>query len=282
MLTPENIQTQQFHVRFRGFDVDEVDRFLEKVAENYLLLDQENKQMTARLELLQGKQDASQSQEETFKTAIISAQTIANEMKKKSEDEAEEIVRVAQEQATTMVDEASSKVAALEEQISVLAQEKERLKDELRVYLTTLINNLENDGSSLPPQLTGAGQLGEIAEATLPPAAEAASAAPPEPEAADDDLDDLYEKIDIPEDLDILEAAPEEAAEAGVDSGQTAEMGVDLADPEGLDELAADLLSNEPSASIPDLDEDMLFTLEEEARAEPEPSLDVEPLPEKD
>ena len=56
MLTPENIQNQQFHVRFRGFDVDEVDAFLEKVAEHYLLLSQENEKMAAELDSLKGQQ----------------------------------------------------------------------------------------------------------------------------------------------------------------------------------------------------------------------------------
>ena len=32
-ITPQDIQSKQFHVRMRGFDVDEVDKFLEKVAE---------------------------------------------------------------------------------------------------------------------------------------------------------------------------------------------------------------------------------------------------------
>ncbi len=44
-LTPEDIQKQQFNIRFRGFDVDEVDGFLEKVAENFSLLNEEKQQI---------------------------------------------------------------------------------------------------------------------------------------------------------------------------------------------------------------------------------------------
>ncbi len=53
MLTPENIQNQQFHVRFRGFDVDEVDAFLEKVAENYLVLIKDNEKLKEKLNAIQ-------------------------------------------------------------------------------------------------------------------------------------------------------------------------------------------------------------------------------------
>ena len=49
-LTAEDIQTQQFHVRFRGFDVDEVDAFLERVAENFVLLKDEKRQLKEQVE----------------------------------------------------------------------------------------------------------------------------------------------------------------------------------------------------------------------------------------
>ena len=54
ILTPQDIQSQQFHVRFRGFDVEEVDTFLERVSEDLLTLMQENKQLKAKVEALTG------------------------------------------------------------------------------------------------------------------------------------------------------------------------------------------------------------------------------------
>jgi cell division initiation protein len=44
-LTPLDVQQQQFRVRFRGFDVREVDRFLEQVAEGLAGLQNESKNL---------------------------------------------------------------------------------------------------------------------------------------------------------------------------------------------------------------------------------------------
>ena len=48
-ITAQDIQSKQFHVRMRGFDVDEVDKFLEKIAEEFLIITLENKQILEKI-----------------------------------------------------------------------------------------------------------------------------------------------------------------------------------------------------------------------------------------
>jgi len=52
ILTAQDIQSQQFHVRFRGFDVEEVDDFLEKIATAFQTVSEENHKLKDRLESL--------------------------------------------------------------------------------------------------------------------------------------------------------------------------------------------------------------------------------------
>lgn len=285
MLTAENIQNQQFHVRFRGFDVDEVDAFLEKVAENYTLLVAENKKMAEKLDEIQGHQAEKQSQEETFKNAIISAQTIADEMKKKAEKEGEESIAQAREKADAIVNEANSKITGLEEDIAALEGEKERIKDELRLFLTTQLGSLNNDTPPPANPLTPSPTTGTTEEEHPPVAAEEEDNIPPaqavvdeeipEFEARDDDLSDLYEKIELPDNLADELSQPEAEQPANPPT-------------EGLDDLsdlATDLLNTDELAAtptIPDLDDDMLFTLEDTPLDGEEPAVVVEPLPKKD
>ena len=88
-LTAEDIQTKQFHVRFRGFDIEEVDTFLERIAENFVLLNAEKKELKDKVEKLEMEINKFYSQEKTFQHAIISAQQISDEMQEKSRLEAE-------------------------------------------------------------------------------------------------------------------------------------------------------------------------------------------------
>ena len=297
MLTAENIQTQQFHVRFRGFDVDEVDSFLEKVAENYTLLAEENKRMTAELEEIKSKQAESQSQEETFKNAIISAQTIADEMKKKAEEEGEAAIAAAREQATALVDEANSKVARLEEDIARLQGEKDRIIEELRSFLTAQINNLDSgaplDDTSLSPTEPAPKPeaVEEKAESAPPPGpAEGAEEGPadeteeeeeiPEFEAPEDDLHNLYEKIELPDDL--AETLNSNEGADLIDQAAGSLPPLDEKDP--LAHFSTELLEGDDKdapPTIPDLDDDMLFTLEDPLDSD-EPAVVVEPPPEEE
>ncbi len=283
MLTAENIQTQQFHVRFRGFDVDEVDAFLEKVAEHYTLLAEENKRMEAELEAMQGQQAANQSQEDTFKNAIISAQTIADEMKKKATEEADVAISSAREQATAIVDEANSKVAHLEEQITALQGEKARIKDELRDFLTSQIDNLENEISTASMTSAPIHEPGQDPQAEpgleLEPAKEQQDEVP-EFEARDDDLTDLYEKIELPDDLagDLnLENVENPMEQSSADTQESTPAPEELSDLSFATNLLGDDQLPDP-ASIPDLDDDMLFTLEDPLDPPEEPAVVIEPL----
>ncbi|MCF6289798.1 MAG: DivIVA domain-containing protein [Desulfobacterales bacterium] len=62
-ITPEDIQHQEFQVRLRGFDMDEVDTFLEQVAEELYALLRENDQLRERIrELEQGRGDRTAGQ----------------------------------------------------------------------------------------------------------------------------------------------------------------------------------------------------------------------------
>ncbi len=292
MLTPENIQNQQFHVRFRGFDVDEVDAFLEKVAENYLVLIKDNEKLKEKLNAIQGEHDQIQSQERTFKNAIISAQTIADEMQAKANQEAHVLKENARQEAAALIDEAKEQEAVLKEQIGALLLEKQKLKEELQGFLMTHMDRLDSQypdvtatgRSADTPPAEQAGQpaslIGDIGgsrpkapEKEEPLVAEPAqereeplfSEVPEEPE--DDNLADLYEKIDLSEigDDGLIEplatAAETEAAK----------------EPKAAPDFATDEL-DDLDLTMPDLDGDMLFSLDDPLDDQFGPEVAIEPL----
>ena len=107
-LTPQEIQSKQFHVRLRGFDVEEVDGFLEKIAEEFLILTLENKQAKEKLQELSKEIEGYKKQEKTFQTAILSAQKISEEMQAKARKESEEMLTKAREESEHTLTQARS------------------------------------------------------------------------------------------------------------------------------------------------------------------------------
>ena len=80
-ITPQDILEQEFRVRFRGFDMAEVDTFLEKVAESYFKLDEENKNLREQVEALQKNSATPGSQDTNLQEVIASVQQVASEIK---------------------------------------------------------------------------------------------------------------------------------------------------------------------------------------------------------
>lgn len=72
-LTPLDVQQQQFRVRFRGFDIREVDRFLEQVAEAFSALKSENKDFREEIRSLKLETQGYKEREETFKRAMLNS-----------------------------------------------------------------------------------------------------------------------------------------------------------------------------------------------------------------
>ncbi len=289
LLSPENIQNQQFHVRFRGFDVDEVDAFLEKVAENYLVLVNENEKLKDAMTAIEGERDQIQSQERTFKNAIISAQNIADEMQAKAQQEAHVLKENARLEAAAMIDAAKEQETTLKEQISSLLLEKQQLKDDLHGFLMSHMDRLDSqypDGhhnagpKEQPPgkatpqpsiigDISGPGTDAPVQEAEPlvdepreeeGPEAAVFSDVPGEAEV--DDLAHLYEKIDLSDigEDGLVEPAPSPA------EGEKAPV---LFATDELDDL---------DLTMPDLDGDMLFSLDDPLDDQLEPEVTINPL----
>jgi cell division initiation protein len=235
-MTPQDIQSQQFHVRFRGFDVEEVDNFLERVAEEYLILIEENKQLNEQLETVGREIESYHSREKSFQNAIMSAQQIVEEMKARSRRESEEILAAAREEARRLNAEAHGEVASLESEVDRLKKMKTEAQQELQQTLHRYLALLDEVSSD-----RGAAG-GARKEKNLGP-----TMATEESQKSGDDFADLYEKIDLPD-----EESP--AAMTG-DRDRQPEHQAD-----GLFKMGG---AEDPESTIPDLDGDMLFTLED-------------------
>jgi cell division initiation protein len=229
MLTAQDIQSQQFHVRFRGFDVEEVDDFLERIAETVLALSEDNKRLRERLDEMERELATFQNQQKTFQNAILSAQHIAEEMQEKTKQELEKQRAKARDEAEELVADARQEVVNLEREVDRLEALKAQVADELRTVLESYVERLDRDfgGSRTARPLASAGFISQPA---------------PEPRTMPQE-NDLYERITM-----------DESYFTG-DAPAAAGPKVPVADLLGIDE--------EEESTVPDLDGDIVFTLED-------------------
>jgi cell division initiation protein len=272
ILTAQDIQSQQFHVRFRGFDVEEVDDFLEKIAAAFQTVSEENQKLKGRLETMEKDLATYQNQQKSFQSAIIAAQNVADGMKEKSREEAEAIVAEAQEEAHLRREEANREIAELKGKIDDLRSLREQARDELRQQLKSCLHLLDTEladntraterfSASTRQQEPQRGRIYGSEPRSRAMAEPAATRQQQSSAAAEEaDLADLYVKIDIPN------TGMASLATDADDDFASPEISLPSALSAKKDMLVMDE-DEEADPVLPDLDGDMSFSLEDPLEA---------------
>lgn len=123
-MTPLEIQQKQFRTRFRGFDVREVDLFLEQTAAAFENLQRENEQLQEKIRRLKMEVQGYQKREETFKQAMINSQKVIEQMKENARKSADLIVAEAEVKAEKILNRAHNRLAQLHEDIAELRRQR--------------------------------------------------------------------------------------------------------------------------------------------------------------
>jgi cell division initiation protein len=142
-LTSMDIQQQQFKVRFRGFDVREVDRFLDQMEDAFSQLEQRLSQREEALKNLEQEKKEYKEREETFNRAMLNSQKILEQMKDNARRTAEIIVAEAEVKAEKILNRAHESLSKLHEDIAELKRQRIQIEVQLRSVIeahTKLLN----------------------------------------------------------------------------------------------------------------------------------------------
>ena len=131
-LTPLDIQQQQFKVRFRGFDIREVDRFLEQLSETFTTIQNENKNLRAEIRRLKLETQGYKEREETFKRAMLNSQKVLEQMKDNARKSAEIIIADAEVKAEKILNRAHNRLSQLHEDIAELKRQRMQIEVQIR------------------------------------------------------------------------------------------------------------------------------------------------------
>jgi cell division initiation protein len=131
-IKPLDIQQQRFKVKFRGFDIREVDRFLEQVAEAMTALSDDNNNLREEIRRLKLESQAYKEREETFKRAMLNSQKVLEQMKDNARKSAEIIIADAEVKAEKILNRAHNRLSQIHEDISELKRQRMQIELQIR------------------------------------------------------------------------------------------------------------------------------------------------------
>lgn len=131
-LTPLDIQQQQFKTKFRGFDVREVDAFLEQMSGAFEKALSENESLHKEIRRLKLESQGYKEREETFKRAMLNSQKVLEQMKKNAQKSAELVVAEAEVKAEKILNRAQNRLAQLHEDIAELKRQRMQIEVQIR------------------------------------------------------------------------------------------------------------------------------------------------------
>ncbi|MBI9082436.1 MAG: DivIVA domain-containing protein [Desulfobacterales bacterium] len=142
-LTPLDIQHQQFRVRFRGFDIQEVDAFLEQMAEAFEAMQEESARLNDTILRLQREIRGFREREDSFKRAMLNSQKVIDQMKDNARKSAELVVADAELRAEKLVQHAHGRLVRLHEDIAELKRQRGQIEVQLQSIIDSHARLLE-------------------------------------------------------------------------------------------------------------------------------------------
>lgn len=134
------MNNKEFKKNFRGYNPDEVDEFLDKIAEDYEALYKENSTFKEKLTLLDDKVDHYQRMENTIQNTLLLAQNAAEQAKINSQKESELILKNANSTAQRVIEKAQFDVMKINDEFEKTKQEFNKFRNKFRNFMTSQLN----------------------------------------------------------------------------------------------------------------------------------------------
>jgi len=151
-LTPLDVRKKRgdFAKTLRGYDISEVDSFLELVAERMEVLVKENLKLQERSDRLGEQVDTHEGRENAIQDALVTAQELRRDVESQAQREAELMVREACGQVDEMVREAGKLLVERRGVLEELERQRERFLKAFRTLLEREMDTVESELSREP------------------------------------------------------------------------------------------------------------------------------------
>ena len=143
MFTPQQIDQISFgKATFGGYNMDDVDSFLEPLTEDYITLYKENALLKSKMRVLVGKLEEYRKNEASMKEAVANAQKACDQMVLEAQQKCEKMLSEANSTATTAAANTGALVAAEAERVQeakkLAAAKIEEIQNQMRSCIQAL------------------------------------------------------------------------------------------------------------------------------------------------
>ena len=154
-VTPADIRQQSFSVRFRGFDPQEVDSFLEDVAVDLEATLKENALLKEQLAAVEERSRGMAEREKLLQETLVTTHRLAEDMREASRREMDQHLKESERQRQAILEAARSEEARLRQDVQALKRTRHQLVEDLRAAIDGAqrsIADLDGDGHAPPPE----------------------------------------------------------------------------------------------------------------------------------
>lgn len=144
MITPQELETKEFGVSFRGYDKDEIDDFLDNLQKDYEKLYKENGSLKSKMAVLVSKIDEYREVEESLRNALLTAQKMGENLVSDAKAKSELMVNEAQMKAERILTNLNNQIAAERQKLEDAKRENEVFRARLCSLYQAQIKLLEN------------------------------------------------------------------------------------------------------------------------------------------
>src|SRR5262245_34647912 len=128
-----DIRQQQFTVKmFRGFDVQEVDTFLEDLAGDFENLIKENALLKEQLQVLEDRTRGIEERERVLQETLVTTHKVVEEMKESAKRDSTLTLREAELRAEKILEAARAQEATIHAQVEALKRTRRQFTESLR------------------------------------------------------------------------------------------------------------------------------------------------------
>ena len=145
MLTHLDIENQRFSKSLKGYNLDEVDDFLDQLTIDYEKLYKENNELRNKAELLEKDLEHYKSVEQTLQNTLIMAQQTADDIKTNAQSRADQIIRDAQSEARRATDEITKEEFEIRKRTEELKRQFNVYKAKMEALLISQLEMLQDN-----------------------------------------------------------------------------------------------------------------------------------------
>ncbi len=154
-IKPLDIRRKEFRNGFRGYDANQVDDFLDAVADEFERSYTENQRMREEISSLRDRLQQFEELEGSIRAALVHAEQAANDLRRTATKEAEDVrqsarreaeftVREAQSRSHQMLADSSARIERVQESYEALQEAKRSFTNDFRHLLKTYLDMMEN------------------------------------------------------------------------------------------------------------------------------------------